>query len=83
MNAADRIAEEAQRFLAGELDYSMRLRSADEFFWLYLSYQGKEIGGATFFRPFQYIRARRWLRRVVRGHQKLLEAAAREGVRYD
>lgn len=85
MSAAERMAEEAQRFLAGDLEYAVSLRSAQSYSFFYLSvdYQGSQIGEKTFHGPTQYWQARRWLRRTVRGHRKLLAAAAAEGARYE
>ncbi len=83
---SDRIADEAQRFLATELsDYELSLRdtgSSYSFFYLHLSYQGRMIASDSFSKPFQYRKARRWIRHHVRNHRRLLATVTNEGVRY-
>jgi hypothetical protein len=88
MTPADRLGDEAQRFLAhvraGTGDYEVVLRNASShsFFYLHVLYQGREIRQQAFWPPFQFFKARRFVRRVVRGHRRLLNEAAREGVQY-
>ena len=80
MSVADRIAREAQAWLAAEdSDYSVVIEHARSYNWFYLRvfHRDRAIYNRACCRSY---RAARWrVRRVVRAHRKFLASVQAEG----